>query len=459
MYTRQGESWVKHLDFLILDLICIQISFVVSYCFRHGWQELPYKRSEYVLADIIICLVALIVAIIFHAYAGVLRRGMWKELAAIIKQVAITGAIVILVLFAMKETEAFSRITLFLMPVVYTVLAFPLHQILKAVILKRGKSHSRSLLIVSDESKLEKVVKDMEGSVGTRYKVAKTVTMEDIIAGVATADDLVREWIDEALIVTDIRNEKRAAYEHELEIMGITIHDVLTRESTERRARFYEEVAGYPTLTISVNEATPLQALFKRVLDITGGLVGSFFCILILIVVGPIIYIKDPGPIIFKQIRIGKNGKKFKFLKIRSMYKDAEARKKELMEQNKVQDGMMFKMDNDPRILPGIGKFIRETSLDEFPQFFNVLAGDMSLVGTRPPTVDEWEKYGAHHRLRLAIKPGITGMWQVSGRSEITNFEDVLKLDTDYIYNWTPGLDLRILWNTVVQVIKRNGAE
>ncbi len=459
MYTRQGESWLKHLDFLLLDLICIQLSFILSYCLRHGWQTLPYKRSEYVLADIIICLVAVVVSIISHAYAGVLRRGIWKELAAIIKQVAVTGAMVILVLFAMKETDTFSRITLFLMPVLYTVLAFPLHELLKIAILKRGKTHSRSLLIVADAEKLEKVVNDMENAVGTGYKVAKTVTMEDIIAGKSTADDLIREWIDEALIVTDVRSEQRAAYEHELETMGITIHDVLTRESTERRARFYEEVAGYPTLTISVNEATPLQTLFKRVLDIVGGLVGSAFCILILLIIGPIIYIKDPGPIIFKQTRIGKNGKKFQFLKLRSMYKDAEARKKELMEQNNIPDGMMFKMKNDPRIIPGIGNFIRETSLDEFPQFFNVLAGDMSLVGTRPPTVDEWEKYGAHHRLRLAIKPGITGMWQVSGRSEITNFEDVLKLDTDYIYNWTPGLDLRILWQTVVQVIKRKGAE
>ena len=163
------------------------------------------------------------------------------------------------------------------------------------------------------------------------------------------------------------------------------------------------------------------------------------------------------------------NGKKFTFYTIRSMYLDADERKKELMEQNRIKDGMMFKLDFDPRIIgneilpdgtkkTGIGEFIRRTSLDEFPQFFNVLAGQMSLVGTRPPTVDEWEKYEFHHRARLACKPGITGMWQVRGRSEITDFEEVVKLDTQYIMNWSLGLDIKILIKTVGVVLLHKGA-
>ena len=147
---------------------------------------------------------------------------------------------------------------------------------------------------------------------------------------------------------------------------------------------------------------------------------------------------------------------------------DAEERKAELMIQNRVSDGMMFKMDWDPRIIgnkivngkqvTGIGEYIRSHSLDEFPQFFNVLLNDMSLVGTRPPTEDEWEKYKYHHRARLATKPGITGLWQVSGRSEITDFEEVVKLDTEYIDNWSIGLDLRILLKTVKVVLRKDGA-
>ena len=148
---------------------------------------------------------------------------------------------------------------------------------------------------------------------------------------------------------------------------------------------------------------------------------------------------------------------------------DAEERKKELLAQNDIKDGMMFKMKEDPRIIgtkilpdgtvkKGLGNFMRDFSLDEFPQFLNVLKGDMSLVGTRPPTVDEWEKYELHHRARLAVRPGITGLWQVSGRSEIKDFEEVVKLDRKYIAEWSMGLDCRILLQTVLVVLGRKGA-
>ena len=207
----------------------------------------------------------------------------------------------------------------------------------------------------------------------------------------------------------------------------------------------------------------------KRALDILGGLVGCLLTGIICIFIGPAIYIQSPGPIFFSQWRIGKNGKKFKMYKFRSMYMDAEERKKEYMAQNKIADGLMFKMEDDPRIIgsekkdkngkpKGIGNFIRNTSLDEFPQFWNVLKGDMSLVGTRPPTVDEWERYDLHHRVRMSVKPGITGMWQVSGRSEITDFEEVVRLDTEYIRNWSWRLDIKILLKTVAVVLKHEGA-
>ena len=177
---------------------------------------------------------------------------------------------------------------------------------------------------------------------------------------------------------------------------------------------------------------------------------------------------KSPGPIFFSQERVGKNGKRFKLYKFRSMYLDAEDRKAELMKDNKLGDAKMFKLDFDPRvigneILPdgtkktGIGNFIRSTSLDEFPQFWNVLKGDMSIVGTRPPLIGEVSEYELHHRARLAIKPGITGMWQVSGRSDITDFEEVVELDKEYIENWNIGLDIKILLKTVMVVFKKEG--
>ena len=143
---------------------------------------------------------------------------------------------------------------------------------------------------------------------------------------------------------------------------------------------------------------------------------------------------------------------------------DAEERKKELMAQNKMQ-GNMFKMDNDPRIIgsekgpgKGIGNIIRSLSIDELPQFYNILRGDMSLVGTRPPTVDEVAAYDLHHKVRLSMKPGLTGMWQVSGRSEITDFEEVVKLDKKYISEWSFMLDIKILFKTVLIVLGQKGS-
>lgn len=148
---------------------------------------------------------------------------------------------------------------------------------------------------------------------------------------------------------------------------------------------------------------------------------------------------------------------------------DAEERKKELMAQNKVSNGMMFKMDFDPRIIgnkilpdgtkkTGVGQFIRKTSIDELPQFWNILKGDMSLVGTRPPTLDEWEQYEPHHRARMSFRPGLTGLWQVSGRSNITDFEEVVKLDTQYIGEWSVKWDIRIILHTIIRVMKNDGA-
>ena len=169
------------------------------------------------------------------------------------------------------------------------------------------------------------------------------------------------------------------------------------------------------------------------------------------------IKLDDGGPVLFPQTRIGVHGQPFKMYTFRSMVTNAEVLKKKLAEENGQSDRFIFRMKDEPRIIR-VGHFIRKTSLDEFPQFFNVLKGDMSLVGTRPPTVDEWEKYELHHRARLAIKPGLTGMWQVSGRSEITDFEEVVKLDTKYISEWSFMLDIKILFKTVLIVLGQKGS-
>jgi exopolysaccharide biosynthesis polyprenyl glycosylphosphotransferase len=217
-----------------------------------------------------------------------------------------------------------------------------------------------------------------------------------------------------------------------------------------------EQFQGIPFLALHVNNFNAAGLMYKRILDIVGGLVGSLIFLTMYPIIAIAIKLDSPGPVLFKQERIGKNGRIFQLLKFRSMYQDAEKRKKELLAQNQM-DGFMFKVDKDPRVTP-VGRFLRKTSLDEFPQFVNVLKGEMSLVGTRPPTPDEVENYSYSHRRRISAKPGITGLWQISGRSKINDFEKVVELDCRYLESWRFWDDIKILFKTIFVVLRRKGA-
>ncbi|MFZ5986462.1 MAG: sugar transferase, partial [Bacillota bacterium] len=246
-------------------------------------------------------------------------------------------------------------------------------------------------------------------------------------------------------------------YVYICEEMGVTVRIILDLYDLKIAKTHLGCVGTLPMLTYHSVNLNEFELLLKRAMDIAGALVGLFITGIASIFIIPAIKLSSPGPILFSQDRVGLNGRIFKIYKFRTMYIDAEERKKELMAQNQVSGGLMFKIKSDPRITP-LGKFLRKTSLDELPQFINVFKGDMSLVGTRPPTVDEVSKYKSYHRRRISFKPGLTGMWQVSGRSNITDFEEVVKLDTQYIDEWSIWLDIKIILKTIWVVIKRNDA-
>lgn len=302
-------------------------------------------------------------------------------------------------------------------------------------------------------------------AVAVKKRVMNYVSTVPVVANFSNVIDWVRrESLDEVYINVPYEYESEiASLAEEIESMGIIVH--INLPALERLVENSEfdnvectMVAGYPTATLTAARQLPLSAvIFKRIFDIIGGLFGCIISLPIILIVAVPLLIESPGPLIFKQPRVGKNGRVFNIYKLRSMYVDAEERKKELMAKNEM-NGFMFKMDNDPRITK-VGRFIRRTSIDELPQFWNVLKGDMSLVGTRPPTLDEFSKYESHHKRRLSMRPGITGMWQVSGRSEIKNFEEVVKLDCEYIDNWSAWLDIKIIIKTIGVVIRGIGAE
>ena len=200
-------------------------------------------------------------------------------------------------------------------------------------------------------------------------------------------------------------------------------------------------------------EAHPsVRSILKRFIDIVGAIVGLAITGIIFTPIALGIKLSSPGPIFFSQTRCGWMGKKFRMWKFRSMCADAEAMKKQIENQA---SGAFFKNDNDPRITR-IGSFLRRTSLDEFPQFWNVLKGDMSLVGTRPPTSEEVETYQIPEWQRLDVKPGMTGEWQVNGRSQVRNFEDVIKLDLKYQHHWSLLYDIKLILKTVLIIFNKN---
>jgi len=239
--------------------------------------------------------------------------------------------------------------------------------------------------------------------------------------------------------------------------MGVVCHLVLDLPEYGDAITSVGKFGSYTVLTYSRFRSSYKKLLIKRAFDILGSLIGLALTGIITVFLAPAIKLDSPGPVFFSQVRVGKIGRRFKIYKFRSMYQDAEERLKDLQSQNEV-EGLMFKMENDPRITK-VGRFIRKTSLNEFPQFLNILKGDMSLVGTRPPTEREFEQYDEHYRRRLSMTPGLTGLWQVSGRSDIDNFDDVVKLDLQYIDNWSLSLDFKILLQTVGVVLFHKGAK
>ena len=481
MYREKSSGIFRHMDFIALDIISIEISFVIAFIIRHGIRNNKVVLLKlYSNIAIIYMMISVIVALMASPYKQIDTRGHYKEFLCTVRYVTIVTMMQVVYLYMSQQGELYSRLVFILTWSIGIILTYIVREIWKWVVtnsLIKDNSKTRSMVLITTYDEAKELINNLSNYRKRKYHITgvgiidKNVTgkvidnIEVLASGNEISDYLCKSWVDEVFISL---NDKYESVEKKLVedclLMGIAIHQNLAKVVSEPgKVRMVERMNEYTVLTSAINTASIVESFIKRIMDIVGSIIGLIFTGILFIFVAPAIYIKSPGPIFFKQLRIGKNGKKFYIYKFRSMYLDAEERKAELLSQNKVKDGMMFKMENDPRIIggengKGIGHFIRKTSIDEFSQFLNVLKGDMSLVGTRPPTLDEWEKYELHHRARLAIKPGLTGMWQVSGRNDITDFEEVVKLDTEYIMNWSIGKDIKILLKTVLAVLKREGS-
>lgn len=482
MYNKGHQGIFKHIDFLLFDLICLQFGFLLAYFTRHGIEN-PYEIDEYLNMSVFLSIMDIMIIVFYGSLKNVLKRGYFREFTYTLKHTAILFFSGITYLFLIKNAGQFSRMVLILTSIFYFFLTYCVRVLWKRLL--RRHLHlggSRALLVVSDEATIAEALENLKNHNYEHYMISGIVITDKKMTGqsidgipvVADKETVFsyasKNWVDGIFLNFLPTDPEINEYDQRFQDMGIVTHvKLLLHVDLTGATRMAESMGNYTVLTSSINAITPRQFFLKKLMDICGGLIGCILTCILTLIIGPIIFIKSPGPIFFSQIRVGKNGKKFRIYKFRSMYLDAEERKAELMNQNQNSDGFMFKMEFDPRIIgcerkadgtvkKGIGNFIRDFSLDEFPQFFNVLKGDMSMVGTRPPTVDEWERYDEHHRKRLATKPGLTGMWQVSGRSSITDFEEVVRLDTKYIQEWSIGLDIKIIFKTIIAVFLRKGA-
>lgn len=480
MHKKAKKGWLKHFDFIILDMISLEISFLLAFFIRHQELSLQLFRWSYSRMVLVLLMIDFVTIMLLRTFSGVLRRGMYEELIITAKQSVAVTLLSSFYLFTIQAWFLYSRATLILTAIIYCIFSYIVRLGWKKHLTSRPPNNSRSMILVANSEEAPYIIKKFNdnnyenvGITGIvildKSMIGETINDIRVVADEETFDDILREgWVDEVFFGIDVNRKMRKKMQETLLEMGITAHQALWELSTPDETvgeRNIERVGGYTVITRSIKILTNLEMAMKRILDILGAIVGLIFTGLLVVIIGPIIYIQSPGPIFFAQDRVGKNGKIFKLYKFRSMYPDAESRLKDLKSENKMNNDLMFKMDWDPRIIgsekgpgKGIGNFIRKTSIDEFPQFWNVLIGEMSLVGTRPPLISEWEKYENFHRARMSTKPGITGMWQVSGRSNITNFDEVVRLDMEYIENWSFKLDIKIILKTVLQIFKHEGA-
>lgn len=457
----------------LVDLLVIVGSFIIATYLRFGnFKDMGNKAIHFQ-----VCLLFLLFCTVYTFFLdwnrNFLKRSILKELKAVIQYHIVMLLVVQTVMYFLQWAEPFSRFVMGVFIVLNVLLTLLAHLAIKQMLRLHYQSDLSQIkvLVITQQEMALQVVTRLKESLDVNYRLVGVACPEGSsgisgeIAGIPLVsvtdrfiEDMTLEALDEIfLYAPDLKQKQVQTILNGFDTMGVDCHYCLELPGGYSDRGKVDSFGSYSVVTYTRFQSSYKRLLIKRVMDIAGGLVGMLITLFLFPFVALAIKLDSPGPVLFSQTRIGRNGRRFQIYKFRSMYIDAEERKKELEKQNEIQ-GLMFKMENDPRVTK-VGKFIRKTSIDELPQFFNVLKGDMSLVGTRPPTEDEFEKYNQYYRRRISMTPGLTGLWQVSGRSEIENFDDVVKYDLEYIDGWSLTLDVKILVKTIGVVLTGKGSK
>lgn len=470
----QKELLIKHYGFLLIDITALVAALIFSNLIRFKRFQLFAYGNLYIYVFLVALAACVMGNIALKLDRHIFDRGAYQEFVAVLKSSVCIVAVVFGYLYMSQEGINYSRLQLTYFITIYFFISYIGHQLAKSAIGKYyKKSHSyKRIMLVTSSDKVDQILEKFQETNNWYFDISYITIIDQDMKGsmirgipvIANREEMLEASKNIVMdgVFINISYKNQAFFDvrkilHDFQSMGIVVHvniDALELDVTDK---VIENLGIFKVVSYASRLREPGQMVIKKCMDIAGGAIGSIFTVIMGIFVGIAIKIESPGPVIFSQYRVGRNGRHFKMYKFRSMYADAEQRKKGLLEKNEMQ-GAMFKIENDPRITK-VGKFIRKYSIDELPQFFNVLKGDMSLVGTRPPLVEEVEKYQIEQKRRLSVTPGMTGLWQTSGRSDIYDFDEIVKLDLEYIDKWSIGLDIKLLVKTIVVCVKGSGAK
>lgn len=467
----QKQRIIQNYTILGIECLCIILSFIVAVLTRGVSASYRLYSETYISTIMCILFFHLLSSYLFDWNTAFFQRGYFVEFIAVLKYNSVLILFLSLFLFFAKFAEDFSRLIFLYFFIYNTLVTYTCHLLIKQYFTRiyRSSNSSNKLIVITDNAYIEKILDRLLTAPEWSFEISGIVILDKDLSGtsikaipvIASAANLYDTFttvvVDEVFLhLPDYSKYELEKLIQQFESMGITVHVNIDYFDNVVAHKTTEIFAGFTVLSYEANSFDYRRLFIKRGIDILGAAIGCVITLLVTPFIACAIKLDSPGPIFFSQLRVGKNGRNFKIYKFRSMYIDAEKKKQELLDNNKM-SGPLFKMEHDPRITK-VGAFLRKTSLDELPQFFNILLGQMSLVGTRPPTVDEFLQYELYYRRRLSIKPGLTGLWQVSGRNDITDFQEILKLDLEYIDNWSLLSDIRILLMTVGVVILGKGA-
>ena len=469
---RKKEQVILGYGLLIIDLCSVILSYLGAMYLRfHSLKPLE-ESNIHIITLFSLLMFCMIYHFVVDSNRGFVSRGYFVEMLVLLKRDMIILVVWGCIVFLLQFGHEFSRLVVAYFIILNILFTYVLHLCYKKYVrvYYATKRKKIKVMLITNSEQVGNILPTFRREVEYLYELDSMIIWDQNWQGkeiaeipiVANADNMVditkQMALDEVFIY--LPNEKRETIRNiimEFETMGVVCHYSIDVTDINAKTRVLEEFAGFTVITYALNPIDYQHRMIKRCMDIAGGLCGLLITAVLFPFIAIAIKLDSKGPVLFSQVRIGKNGHRFKMYKFRSMVVDAEEQKKALLKYNEMQ-GLMFKMEQDPRVTK-VGRFLRKTSLDELPQFYNVLKGDMSLVGTRPPTEDEFEKYDSYYKRRLSMHPGLTGLWQISGRSDISDFDDVVKYDLKYIDYWSLSLDIKIILQTIVVVFCGRGAK